>query len=98
MPTRCAPVFGATVKLTVPLLVPLLLVVIHETLSVAVHWQFGAVVTLKLPAPPEAGIFVPVGLRENEQGGVDCCVIVKVCPAIVIVPVRGAPVLFAVTE
>lgn len=56
VPLRLAPVFAATVKLTVPLPLPLLpaLIVIQLSLLVAVHVQPAVVVIFELPLPPAA--------------------------------------------
>jgi hypothetical protein len=54
------------------------------------------VVTVNVPVPPVAATCTPTGLSVNEQ--VLDCVTVKVIPPAVIVPVRDAPVLFAVAE
>jgi len=95
VPVLCGPVWAATEKFTTPLPEPLApeLIVIQASLLAAVHEQPVAVVTLTLPAPPEAGKLWLVGLMVNEQPL--ACVTVNVWPATVIVPVRCGPVLAA---
>ena len=51
-------------------------------------------VTLTAPVPPEAGIVTLVGVTLYVQAA-PACETVKVLPAIVIVPVRAAPVFAA---
>jgi len=95
VPVRGAPVFMATENCVTPAPLPLApaVMVIQESLLVAVHAQPVAVVTLTLPVPLEAEKFWLVGLIVNEQP--ELCVTVNVWPAIVIVPVRCGPVLAA---
>ena len=60
IPVLAAPVFAATVNVTVPLLVPLApeLIVIHAAPLVAVHWHPPAAETvIGVPAPPAAATF-----------------------------------------
>ena len=52
VPVRAAPLFAATVKFTVPLAFPLLVVVIHVTELAADQLQPAAVATVAVPAPP----------------------------------------------
>jgi hypothetical protein len=82
-------VFAATLKLTVPLPLPLApaVTVIHAALLVAVHAQPVVVVTLVLPVPPAATAFSEVADNVKVQG-TPACVTVNVCPATVSVPVR----------
>jgi hypothetical protein len=90
VPVRCGPVFAATENWVVPLPLPLpaAVIVIHESLLVAVQAQPVTVVTLIEPDPPLAGALCEVGLMVNAQPL--ACGAVKVCPATVIVPVRDA--------
>jgi hypothetical protein len=69
VPVRCGPALAATEKFTAPPPEPLApeLIVIHAALLVAVHAHPVVVVTLTLPAPPEAAKLWLVGLIENEQ-------------------------------
>jgi hypothetical protein len=64
-------------------------ITIHEVLLVAVQSHPLVAVTDTLLVPPAAVKLFPVGDIENEQGLLPDCVTVKVCPAIVAVPVRG---------
>ena len=57
VPVRAEPALAATVKLTVPLPEPLLLVVIHGTLLTADQAQLAAVVTVNEPLPPAEAKF-----------------------------------------
>jgi hypothetical protein len=97
VPVRCEVlVFAATATFAVPLPFPLapLLMVSHDALLAAIQAQVLPVVTLTLVVSPAAGELRVVGVIENAQGA--AWVTEKVCPAIVIVPVRCAP-LFAAT-
>ena len=79
-------------KLIVPEPVPLApeVIVIHGAGLKAVQEQPAFVVIVRLPWPPAAGkVGSDAGATSNVQPRV--CVTVKVCPAAVIVPVRGAP-------
>jgi hypothetical protein len=68
----------------------------HDVLLLAVHGHpFAVVIEIGLAAPPPASTFNEVGLTLYEHD-VDACVIVTDCPAIVSVPVRVPPVVFAV--
>ncbi len=72
------------------------LIVIQLALLVAVQGQPSCVLTLTLLEPPKPSKDALVG--ESEKLQVSGWVTVKVCPAIVIVPVRAAPVVLAATE
>jgi hypothetical protein len=93
------PVLAATLKPTDPLPVPLApaVIVIHGVVVVAVQAQLAGVVTATgVPAPAVAGTDWLVGaiVYEHEGGGGGAgaaCETVKVCPAMVIVPVRAPP-------
>jgi hypothetical protein len=63
VPSRVPPGFAATLNATEPFPVPLApdVMVIHETLLLAVHAQPLAVVTLTEPEPPAAGTVWLVG-------------------------------------
>ena len=78
VPVRCGPVVAATENCTTPEPEPLApaVMVIHESLLVAVHAQPVTVVTFTLPVPPLAPKFCEAGLRLNEQPL--ACVTVKV--------------------
>lgn len=96
VPVRAAPLLAATLKLMLPLPLPLGSDVIVSQLSLAVevHAQPEAVVTaIGMPAPPAAGDVVLVGLIDDAQE--PGCVTVSNCPAMSIVPERCGPV-FAV--
>src|SRR4029077_10679533 len=70
------------------------LTISQSTFAVAVHAHVGAeAVTITLPVPPPDGADSAAGAIENVHGGGGgaACDTVKVCPAIVSVPVRGAP-------
>jgi hypothetical protein len=70
VPVRCKAVeFGATVKFTAPLPVPLLppVTVIHAKLLVATHEQLEVVVTVDDPFAPPATTDCVVGEIENVQ-------------------------------
>ena len=72
------------------------LMVIHVALLAAVQLQPAAAVTVTVPVVATDDVrFDDVGAMVNEQGA-PACVTVKVCPPMVIVPVREAvPVLAA---
>lgn len=101
VPVRAAPVFAAAVNATVPLPVPdddPLLTVNHGAFATAVHAHVGAdAVTATDPEPPVSATFCDAGAIVNVHGGAGGadCDTVNVCPAIVIVPLRAAPVLAA---
>jgi hypothetical protein len=89
VPVRCVvPVFAATEYPTVPLPLPLApdVIVIHDAELDAVHAQ--PVVVVTLTDPVEALDASDVALGEIEYVQPPLCVTVKVCPAIVSVPVR----------
>jgi hypothetical protein len=96
VPVRLPPVFGATSNVMEPSPVPdaPLATVIHALLLTAVHGQSIGAVTVPLPIPPGAGNDWLVGdtVAEHE---LPPCVTVNVAPAMVMVPVRVDPVLFA---
>jgi hypothetical protein len=83
----------------VPLAFPLApdVTVIQGALLTAVHGQPDATVTVMLPVDAPAGADVLVGEIPNVQGA-PACETVKVWPAIVIDPLRGAVVGLAATE
>lgn len=89
-------VLGAAVKATEPEPVPLAppAIVTHDALLVADHAQPVGAVTATAPPPPDAGSAAPAGAIEYEHG-TPPCVTVKEFPAMVIVPVRAAPLLAA---
>ena len=88
--------FAATLKLVEPLPVPLgpLVTEIHGTLATAVQPQPGVAVMVAEPVPPLAGGDRVLGVIENVHP-TPACVTVKVCPAIVKVPMRCVPFGFA---
>src|SRR5439155_1028563 len=93
------PVLAATVKATLPLPVRLLppVKVIQLALLATVHAHPLVVVTVVLPVPPAATTLCDVGDRLKLQ--LPACDTVKVCPAIVSVPVRElVPVLAATVK
>ena len=69
VPVRGAPEFDATMKFTVPPLVPDAPpeIVIHGTLLTAVHVQPLAVITFTLPLPPISLKLATITDREYEQ-------------------------------
>ena len=71
--------------------------VIHVALLTAVQLQLLPAVTVTLPIPALALKVWLVGVMEYVQE-IPSCVTVKVCPAIVIVPVRGLVPVLADTE
>jgi len=93
VPTRSGPALAATLKLTLPLPVPLAgaLTVSQPSLVVAVHAQPAGAVTAigGVDAPPAAGTVRLVGLIVTAQP--PDCVTVNVWPPIVSVPVRSGP-------
>lgn len=96
VPVRLAPVLGATSNVMAPLPIPdaPLAIEIHALLLTAVQGQSTAAVTVPFPIPPGAGNDWLVGDTLAEQA-LPACVTVNVAPAMVSVPVRVAPVLFA---
>src|SRR4029434_124354 len=93
MPVRAGPEFALTVKLTVPLPLPLAPEVMLIQLSAVVltHVQPVAVVTVTAPAlPPAAATVCARGLIATVHPLV--CVTVCTCPPTATVPVRAGPV------
>ena len=80
-----------------PLPLPPEVIVIHETLLVAVHEQPLSEVTLIEPVPPAQVKDWLIGLIEYVQG-FPVCFTVKVFPATVRVPVREEVLSLAATE
>ena len=70
VPVRFLPSFLATVSLTVPSPVPLApaVMVIHDSLELAVHMQVPPVDTLMVPVPPATFIFTVSGEIEYAHG------------------------------
>jgi hypothetical protein len=88
-------VFGATVNVTGPFPVPLLVVrLIHDAAVVAVQVQF--VNTLKLPESP-AGLYVPALESSEKLQTAAVWVTVKIWLAMLSVPVRALGELLAFT-
>jgi hypothetical protein len=100
VPVRLRPErLDATINVTVPVPLPGpgLSIAIHAVLLTASHAQVAPAVTVLLPEPPSE-------VNDRADGEIDIvqllstpCVTVKVVPAIVSVPVRGAPPVFAAT-
>jgi hypothetical protein len=90
VPVRGGPVFAWISRWTVafpePLPVP---TVIQGSFRTAVHEQSGAVATLTFSGPPAAPAVTVSGDTTKLQPL--SCVTLNVCPAAVIVPLRGAP-------
>ena len=99
VPDRSAPLLAATVNVTVASPLPLVAPsVSHGTLLDAVHAQPAcAASTRSVAVPPEAPKFCVDAVTVNVHGNA-ACVIVKVCPAIVSVPVRSDPGLAAIAN
>jgi hypothetical protein len=98
VPVRAPPVFAAALKPTVPVPVPATpdVMLSHGALLVAVHAHALVVVTDTVPVPPSTGILWLVGAIEYVQGAINAAwLTVKVWPAIVMVPLRAAPVFAA---
>src|SRR5207244_7607218 len=103
-PPLCVPlrdvvdVFAAALNVTVPLPEPLApaVIVIHVSVVVAVHEQPAAAVTVTVPDPPPTATACDAG-ASVEVHGTPACVTVNVLPAIVSVPVREVPAVFAAT-
>src|SRR4051794_6391699 len=100
VPVRAGPVFAAALKPTTPFPVPdaPLVTVSHGAFAPAVHAEDAAdAVSAPDPGPPESPTLWVVGPMENVQGGGGgaACDTVNVCPAIVSVPLRAAPVFAA---
>jgi hypothetical protein len=96
---RVGPVVGATANETAPgpvELAPAPATVIQSTLLDALHVHPPVVVTATFPVPPSAPVTYAVGLIVYEH---PCdCVTLNVWPAIVTVPVRGGPVVAAISN
>lgn len=99
VPLRCAPGFGATTTFTAPEPVPVLapLNVSHAALLNDIHAQADPVVTETVVVSPAAGELRTVGERPKVQAVLAAWVTENVWPAMVMVPVRWAPVLPATT-
>jgi hypothetical protein len=96
VPVRGVVPLSVALNSTEPLPVPLApdVIVSHGTLLVAVHGQRSVAVTVTgPPGPPPAASVRLVGLIAYVQA---TCEMVKVCPAIVRVPFRGAAVVLGV--
>jgi hypothetical protein len=99
-------VFAATANVTVPLPVPEAppVIVSHPAFALAVHAHvFAEGVTANEPEAPVSGAFNAVGEIVSVQGGgggggAPACETVKVCPPIVRVPLRAAPVFAAAVK
>lgn len=94
---RSAPEFGATLKAMVPLPLPVAgeVIVIHGASAVAVQLHPGSEAVIDtVPLPPAAVKAWLVGEIENVHGAA-AWLTVNVCPAIVTVPLRAAPVVAA---
>lgn len=103
VPLRAAPVFAATVNATLPAPVPDAPLVTDSqgAFDPAVHAHDPADgVTATDPVPPVSATFCVVGAIVNVHGGggAAACETVNVWPAIVIVPLRAAPVLAAAVK
>jgi hypothetical protein len=96
-PVRAGPVFAAALKVTDPLPLPdvALVIVSQFTLAVAFHAQPLEAVTAIVPVPPPAATDWLAGAMKKLQPA--ACDTVNVFPAIVSVALRAAPV-FALTE
>ena len=92
------PVFGATVKATLPEADPDApeMMVIHSALLLAVHAQFRPAVTVLIPVPPPPPNVWLVGDTLYEQLA-PACVTVNVAPAMVSVPLRPIVEVLAAT-
>ncbi len=97
VPLRAAPVLAATLNPTVPLPVPVApdVTVIHAAFDVAVHPHAEPAVTATVPVPPLAPTDSLAGAIAKPHTAPPWLT-VKVCPAIVSVPLRAA-LLFAAT-
>ena len=97
VPVRAAPVFAATLNVTLPFPVSLALdvTVIHGTSLTADHTQVLAADTeIGVPGPPAAPMLWFVGeMLALQPTTLAPCVTVLRCPAIVMLPVRSSPVL-----
>ena len=96
VPLRAAPGFAAALNTTTPPPVPdeAEVTVIHGAFETAVHAHPAPALTVVLPSPPGAAMSMVVGDSEKPHGAAACDT-VKVCAAIVAVPVRAAPVFCA---
>src|SRR3954447_26107557 len=96
LPFRASPVLAATVKPTAPLPPPELPleIEIHGADGVAVQVQAESLaVSAIVPVPPADGTEASTGEIEYVQGGGGAAwLTVNVCPAIIAVPRRAAPV------
>jgi len=99
MPVRAAPVFGSTLRVTVPLPAPgpALVIAIHVDPVVADHAQLAPAMTSTLDAPPPDATDVPDADRAYSHVAGAGCDTVTVLPAIVTVPIRSALPVFAAT-
>lgn len=97
VPLRASPVFADTVNPTVAPPVPdaPLVIEIQLAFDTAVHAHAASVVTVAEPGPPTSGNCCDAGATAYEHGAL--WLTVNVCPPIVSVPVRAAP-LFGATE
>ena len=98
VPLRAAPLLGVALNTTTPLPVPddPEATVIHEVaFDTAVQAQPVPALTFVLPSPPAATMSTVAGDSEKPHGAA-ACVTVKVCAAMVAVPVRAAPELAAI--
>jgi hypothetical protein len=91
--------FAATLYETVPLPLPLLppVTVTQAALLVAVHAQPAAAVTVTVPLVAAAVLSSTDEGRMVNVHGAPGCVIVKVLPAMLKLPVRDAVLVFCVT-
>jgi hypothetical protein len=98
VPLRPGPVFGWISSCTTPLPAPPAPdgIAIHGTLLAAVHEHSAAVLTLTFCVPPDAGSGIVSGVTTGLHP--TSCVMLNVCPAAVMVPVRAAPVFGAVVN
>jgi hypothetical protein len=94
LPVRAAPVFAATVNVTVPLPRPVGedVTVIHDALLDALQSQAPCVCTVREPEPPVAGkLWLPGEIDALQLGADADCVRVARCPATTIAAVRSGP-------
>ena len=98
VPVRAGPVLAATVKPALPLPEPLapLVTVIQLALLVAVQAQPAPLVTFTVPVPPAATKSCELGAILKVQPF--AWLTVKICPAMLSVPVRAGPVLAAAVK
>ena len=94
-----APVFGSTLRVTVPFPAPgpPLVITIHVAPDVADHVQLAPAVTSTLDAPPPDATDVPGADSAYSHDAGAGCDTVTVLPAIVTVPIRSALPVFAAT-